>query len=203
MAEAVIEKGCAQAPAGTWLVGRSQPAACLGTCRSRSLRGFIVPDRARVLAVTADGPLYCAAADRPFLLRLDALPDETLNLVSEKLLLAPLDARTGAHNVKLVPFSFKRVTPVTEFRKGWAVAATRSRVTRLAVEEGGTLTVRSEALVAWVGRDPSGFCPRLGLWDLLLPRGPKNLAYNFHGPCTVWFEGAEEVRPMRMRMGMR
>lgn len=123
--------------------------------------------------------------------------------MSEKLLLAPVDARTGAHNVKLVPFSFKRVTPVTEFRKGWAVAATRSRVTRLAVEDGDTLTVRAEALVAWVGRDPSGFCPRLGLWDLLLPRGPKNLAYSFHGPCTVWFEGAGEVRPMGMRMGMR
>ena len=200
MSEAVIESGCARVSAGAWLVGRAQPAACRGVCRSRALRGFIVPDRAKVLSLAAEGDVYCAAADRPFLTRFDALPDETLNLVSEKLLLAPLDARTGAHPVKIVPFSFRQVTPVTEFRKGWAIAATKSRVTRLGVEDGDTLTVRQEAVVAWVGRDPSGFCPRLGIMDLLLPRGPKGLAYNFHGPCTVWFEGAEEVRGMRARM---
>lgn len=200
MAEAEIENGCARAPAGSWLVGRAQPAACFGVARTSSLRGFIVPDRAQVSSVSSDGSIYCAASDRPFLSRLDALPDETLNLVSEKLLLAPLEARTGAHNVKLVPFSFRRVTPVTEFRKGWAIAATKSRVTRLGVDEGGTLTVRPESVVAWVGRDPSGFCPRLGVLDLLLPRGPKGLAYSFHGPCTVWFEGAEDVRGVRARM---
>ena len=200
MSEAVIEKGCARAPAGSWLTGRGQPAACLGACRSRTLPGFVVPDRAKVLVLAAEGDVYCAAADRPFVVRLDALPDETLNVVSEKLLLAPLGARTGAHNVKLVPFSFRRVTPVTEFRKGWAVAATKSRVMRLGIGEDDVLTVRPESLVAWVGRDPSGFCPRLGLCDLLLPRGPKNLAYSFHGPCTVWFEGSEESRGARARM---
>ena len=192
MQEARVENGCATTEAGDWLVGRCQPVACLGSFRLKSLRGFIVPDRACVFAVTSDGPLHCASADRPFLTRLDALPDETLALVSDRLLLAPPSARTGAHNVKLVPMSFRRVTPVTEFRRGWVIAATRSRVTRRAVGEGETLMVRPEALVAWVGRDPTGFCPKLGLWDLLLPRGPKNLAYDFHGPCTVWFEGAAE-----------
>lgn len=200
MVQAVIEKGCAKVPSGSWLVGRGQPAACLGACRARALRGFIVPDRSRVMTVSAEGALYCAAADRPFLVRLDALPDEKLNLVSDRLLLAPADARTGAHHVKLVPMSFSRVTTVTEFQKGWAIAATQSRVTQVAVEEDQTLTVHPEAIVAWVGRDPTGFCPRLGMLDLLLPRGPKNLTYNFHGPCTVWFEGTREFRGVRARM---
>lgn len=68
--------------------------------------------------------------------------------------------------------------------------ATASRTTRVAVPEGETLSVRPESAVAWTGQRPSGFCPKLGLLDLLLPRGPKNLLLRFHGPCLVWLEGA-------------
>jgi len=197
--EALIENGCAKVAAGTWLVGRAQPVACAGTVSVMGLCGFIVPDRAAVRKTVTVGDAWCAAQDRPFLTRLDALPDVSLMLVSAKLLVAPFEARTGARSVKLVPMSFRRATPVTEFRGGWAVAATRSRVTRVTLEKEDALTVRPEALVAWVGRDPTGFCPKLGLLDILLPRGPKNLAYSFQGPCTVWFEGGCEAEKTRGR----
>ena len=194
--EVKVDSGWAKAEAGDWLTGRAQPAAFTGKVTVKSLRGFIVPDRALVRAVTSDGEIYCSASDAPFLTRLDALPDEPLNLVSEKLLIAPLSARAGAKAVKLIPFSLQRATPVTEFRGGWAMAATKSRVARVALEDGGTLTVRPESVVAWIGKAPTGFCPKLSVWDVILPRAPKNLAFTFHGPATVWFEGGS-VPPTR------
>lgn len=205
MNEALIENGAAKVPAGAWLCGRLQPAASLGKTLCKGLKGFVVPDRAWVQAVTVDSAAWCASADAPFLTRIPALPDESLFVVSSKVLVAPLTSRVGAKTIKLVPMSFRRATPVTMFRFGWVVAATRGRVTRVALEEGETLTVRPEALVAWIGKDPSGFCPRLSVLDMLLPRGPKNLAYSFHGPCVVWFEGAaastaeRRSRPWPMR----
>ena len=68
--------------------------------------------------------------------------------------------------------------------------ATASRTARLQVADGDTLSVRPEAVVAWTGNRPTGFCPKLGLWDILLPRGPKNLLLHFHGPSVVWVEGS-------------
>ena len=186
----MIENGAAKVAAGAWLMPPAQPAACLGAATVRGQKGLFVRDRALVCAVSTTGDAWCAAADRPFLTHLPALPDEPLHLVSAKLLVAPASARAGAHALKLVPLSFRRATVVTDFRLGWAVAATRSRVTRVAVEEGATLTVRPDALVAWIGPDPTGFCPKLSVLDILLPRGPRNLAFSFHGPATVWFEGA-------------
>jgi len=199
MVEVEIANGCAVAPEGDWLMGRAQPVACLGTAAVSGLRGFIVPDRAVLRQVRTTGTSWCAAQDRPFLTRLDALPDESLTLVSEKLLVAPFASRTGARSVKLLPLSFRRATAVTALRFGWAVVATRSRVTRVALEADRTLTVRPEAVVAWLGKDPTGFCPRLSLTDILLPRGPKNLAYTFHGPATVWFEGGKEAERLVRR----
>lgn len=187
--EAVIENGFAKVAAGDWLMGRAQPVACGGRATVGGLKGFLVPDRGYVRTVTLDAEAYCASADAPFLSRLDALPDEPLKLVSAKLLVAPRAARTGAKSVRLVPMSLSKSLVVTEFQKGWAVAATRSRVTRVAVEEGATLTVRPEAVVSWVGNDPSGYCPKLSILDMILPRPPKNLSFSFHGPVTVWFEG--------------
>lgn len=192
MDEAVLENGAAKVGAGTWLMGRAQPAACLGLARTARQKGFIVPDRAAVNVVETTADAWCADAAKPFLVRLPALPDEPLNVVSAKLLVAPAEARSGARNLKLVPFSLRRQAVTTQFLKGWAVLATRSRVTRVALEDGATLTVRPEALVAWVGKPPTGFCPRLTVLDLLLPRGPRNLAFTFHGPAVVWFEGGEE-----------
>lgn len=208
MAEAVIENGFAKLATGEYLAGIGQPVACRGAFSVKSLKGFIVPDRAAVRQVAVAGTsgtgktggtdepaaAYFADGERPFLTRLDAMPDEALSLVSAKLLVAPFASRVGANSLKLVPMSFNRATPVTEFKGGeagsWVIAATRSRVTRAVLEEGETLTVRPEALVAWTGSRPSGFCPRLSVLDIILPRGPKNLAYTFHGPAIVWFEGS-------------
>ena len=199
--EAVIENGFAKVGAGDWLMGRAQPVACGGRAVVGGLKGLFVPDRGYVRAVTLDAEAYCASADAPFLSRLDALPDVPLMLTSEKLLAAPRAARTGARSVRLVPMSLSKSLVVTEFRKGWAVAATRSRVTRVALEDGATLTVRPEAVVGWIGNDPSGFCPRLSVFDMILPRMPRNLAFTFHGPATVWFEGSspDGFAPRRRR----
>ena len=71
----------------------------------------------------------------------------------------------------------------------WVVMATASRTARVPVPDGETLSVRPESAVAWTGRRPSGFCPKLGLLDILRPRAPKNLLLRFHGPCLVWVEG--------------
>lgn len=196
MAEATIENGFARVAAGDWLMGLSQPAACLGRTTVKCLRGFVVPDRAAVRQVNCAGEAWCGAAERPFLTRLDALPDVPLVLASKKLLVAPLGARSGARCVKLIPFSFSRSLAVTEFKLGWAVAATRSRVTRVALDEGATLTVRADSVVAWTGPNPTGFCPKLSILDILLPRGPRDLAWNFHGPAVVWFEGSAVPAPL-------
>ena len=190
MNEVEIANGCAKAPKGEWLVAACQPAAYAGDCRVAGQRGLIVPDRSHLRLAVATGDVWCASAVNPFLTRLDAPPDEPVSVVSGKVLIAPKSARTGARGVKLVPMSFRRRTVVTDFRGGWAVAATRSRVTRVALEEGETLSVRPDAVVAWIGRDPTGFCRRLGMMDILLPRGPRNLVFSFHGPSVVWFEGS-------------
>jgi len=193
MTEAAIENGMAKVPAGKWLMSRLQPAASFGSAAVRSQRGLFVPDRAFALSVETSGAAWCADSKRPFLTRLAALPDASLCVVSEKILVAPAESRVKARNVRLVPLSLRRTTAVTEFRFGWAVAATASRVTHVAVAEGETLTVRPESLVAWIGKDPTGYCPKLSALDMILPRQPGNLAFSFHGPCDVWFEGVRSA----------
>lgn len=190
MNEIEIANGCVKAPKGEWLMAVGQPSAHVGDCRVTGQRGLVVPDRSRLRVAVASDDVYCASATNPFLTRLDAPPDKPVSVVSGKVLIAPRSVRTGARSVRLVPMSFRRTTVVTDFRSGWAVAATRSRVTRLALDEDATLSVRPDALVAWIGRDPTGFCRRMGVMDLLLPRGPRDLAFRFHGPAVVWFEGS-------------
>ena len=85
---------------------------------------------------------------------------------------------------------------VTELKSGWVVLATRSRTARVVVEDGGTLSVRPDAVVAWTGPSPTGFCPKLRLMDIILPRGPRDLLFHFHGPSVVWVEGASAERPL-------
>ena len=205
--EIEIGGGFAKVPAGEWLGGAAQPVAAFGRTTVRGLKGFIVPDRGAVTAVSLagdgqEGPAgLFSAADRPFLTRLDALPDEPLVLVSDRLRVAPAAARTGARRVRPIPMSLRASFAATEFLKGWAVAATKSRVLRVEVAEGRSLSVRPEALVAWTGRNPVGSCRRLGLLDLVLPRLPKGFALDFHGPAVVWLEGGE--RPSRAMRGFR
>ena len=152
---------------------------------------------------------HCASADRPFLTLVDC--GVPVSAVSEKVLVAPSAARIGAKLVKVIPLSFARSLSVTEFASpsdrqsgepsdrqtgAWVVMATRSRTTRVSLADSESLGVRPEAAVAWTGPRPTGFCPRLRLLDILLPRGPRDLLLHFHGPAIVWIEGSEP-RPLR------
>ncbi len=188
--EATLANGMARVEAGQWLVGKGQPVAFAGArCQSQTLRGFLAPDRARLSLLTASDALYCASAERPFLTRLDCpMP---LWVVSEKVLVAPASARTGAALQRLIPMSLRLALCVTAFRGAWVVTATRSRTTRVVLAEGETLTVRREAVVAWTTRAPTGFVPKLRLRDLLLPNArPKAMMVSFYGPGNLWIEGA-------------
>ena len=137
---------------------------------------------------------WCSAAARPFLTRIDC--GAPVAAVSDKVLVAPAAARAGARLLRVVPMSFARSIRTTEFSSEWVVMATRSRTARVVLAEEESLGVRPEAAVAWTGARPTGFCPRLRLLDVLLPRGPRDLLLHFHGPAIVWIEGAEPL-PLR------
>ena len=149
---------------------------------------------------------WCSSADRPFLTRLDC--GVPVTAVSDKVLVAPASARAGAHLLRVVPMSFGRSIRTTIFAHpeergsaAWVVMATRSRTTSISLADGESLGVRPEAAVAWTGARPTGFCPRLRLLDVLLPRGPRDLLLHFHGPAIIWIEGSEP-RPLHT-MGPR
>ena len=137
---------------------------------------------------------WCSSSACPFLTRIDC--GAPVSAVSDKVLVAPAAARTGARLVKVVPMSLARSLRTTEFSSEWVVMATRSRTTRISLADGESLGVRPEAAVAWTGARPTGFCPRLRLLDVLLPRGPRDLLLHFHGPAIVWVEGSENL-PLR------
>lgn len=163
MAEAIIESGFASVGEGRWHFGKAQPVAEM------------------------NGVSYCSSSSRPFLTRIDL--GEKVSIVIDKLLVAPFAAKKKRRLIRIVPFSFKNAIPVYEMEIGWVVMASKSRVKKIVVKEVDTLSVRPEAVVAWTGNRPTGFCPRLRLRDLLLPRKAR-LMLNFHGPAIVWIEGA-------------
>ena len=183
-----IEGGFAEVGGGSWLMGRGQPAAFRGTAVRRRRKGWCVRDRARLDLVETSGAAKCADSSRPFLTHIPCA--EPIFAVSEKVLLAPAAARRDAQLVKVIPMSSRRSLCMTEFGEEWVVTATAGRTARVQVAEGETLSVRPEAVVAWTGKRPTGFCPKLGLLDVLLPRGPRDLLLTFYGPCLVWIEGA-------------
>ncbi len=216
-----LSSGFAVVGPGAWLFGAAQPAAVRGTLRVRGLKGFVCPDRGALSrgelsaekshaesaenaefkshAESAEGTeqdarAWCAASACPFLTRIDC--GVPVTAVSDKVLVAPAAARSGARLLRVVPMSFARSIRTTEFSSEWVVMATRSRTARVALADGESLGVRPEAAVAWTGPRPSGFCPRLRLLDVLLPRGPRDLLLHFHGPAIVWIEGSE-ARPLR------
>ena len=212
-----IEGGFAEVGAGTWLMSRGQPAAFFGSAVRRRRKGFFLRDRSSIDLVETTAAARCADARRPFLTHIPCAAP--VSAVSSKVLVAPSAARTGAETVKVIPMSVKGSFCVTLFgsldvgkfgslegssskpqnletskpqnleTSHFVVMATTSRATRFHVEDGDTLSVRPEAVVAWTGNRPTGFCPKLGLWDFLLPRGPKDLMLHFHGPSVVWVEG--------------
>ena len=205
-----IEGGFAEVGAGAWLMGRGQPTAFFGSAVRRRRRGFFLRDRSALDLVETTAAAKCADARRPFLTHIPCAAP--ISAASAKVLVAPAAARTGAEVVKVVPMSMKGSLCVTVFgsldvgkfgsledvtskplnfeTSHFVIMATASRTARLQVADGDTLSVRPEAVVAWTGNRPTGFCPKLGLWDILLPRGPKNLLLHFHGPSVVWVEGA-------------
>jgi len=184
-----IEGGFAEVGAGEWLMGRSQPVAFAGAAERRRRKGWRMCDRNRLsLVAVSGGAARCASSAAPFLTHIPCAAP--VRAVSGKVLVAPAGSRTGSETVRVIPMSVKGSFCATSFGSGWIVAATAGRTSRIHVDDGGTLSVRPEALVAWTGPVPSGFCPKLGLWDILLPRAPRDLLLRFHGPCIVWIEGA-------------
>ena len=205
-----IEGGFAEVGAGAWLMGRGQPAAFFGSAVRRRRRGWRVRDRSLLDLVETTAAAKCADARRPFLTHIPCAA--LISAVSRKVLVAPAVARTGAELVKMIPMSVKGALCVTKFgledeskdtgdethvshppshghENRFVVMATASRTVRLQVADGDTLSVKPESVVAWTGNRPTGFCPKLGLWDILLPRGPRDLLLHFHGPSVVWVEG--------------
>ena len=151
----------------------------------------MVRDRGSLNLVETAGEAKCACQTRPFLTHIPCAAP--VSAVSSKVLVAPAAARTGAKSVKTIPMSLAKSICVTGFGSEWVVMATRGRTARIQVAEGETLSVRPEAAVAWTGANPTGFCPKLGLLDMLLPRGPKDLLLTFYGPAIVWIEGTAEL----------
>ncbi len=190
-----ITGGFAEIGAGSWLTGHGQPAAFFGKTVRRRRKGWMVRDRGILDLVETGGDAKCACQTRPFLTHIPCAAP--VSAVSAKVLVAPAAAWTGAQNVKTVPMSLAKSICVTKFESEWVVMATKGRTMRIQVAEGETLSVRPEAAVAWTGAAPTGFCPRLGLLDILLPRGPKDLLLTFYGPAIVWIEGTAESQSFK------
>ena len=199
-----VENGFVEIDAGSWLVSRGQPAAFFGKTVRRRRKGWLVRDRGNLELVETTGSARCSDRTRPFLTHIPCAAP--ISAVSSKVLLAPSEARTGARCVKLIPLSLAGSICVTDFGSEWLVTATRGRTARVQVAEGETFSVRTEAIVAWSGANPTGFCPRLGVLDMILPRRPRELLLTFYGPAIVWLEGAGDdkmgVLPQRRPYGI-
>lgn len=189
MNDATIENGFAKVGSGNWLVCAGQPTAVLGDCVPSSLRGWIVPDRSKLHLVKLEGEASCSCVERPFLTQVTCAAPMTV--VSAKVLLAPAEARSGSRVLRVIPFSFRSAICVTEFAAQWLVLATRSRTTRIVLNEEQLLTVRLEAAVAWTTKSPTAFCPRISIWNIILPRKKDpSMLLHFYGPGIVWMEGS-------------
>ena len=198
---ATIAGGFAEVEAGAYLAGRGQPAACLGDAVRRRRKGFFLRDRGSLDLVATSGRAWFADSSRPFLTHIPCAAP--VSAVSAKVLVAPESARAGSELVKAIPMSARGSLVVTRFEKEWTVMATASRTTRIAVEDGATLSVRPGAVVAWTGPRPTGYVRRLGILDVLLPRAPRDLMLHFHGPCVVWTEGSPNLQTSKLPNFMR
>ena len=194
-----IDGGFAEVAAGRWLMGHGQPAAFFGSAVRRRMRGWCVRDRSRLDLVETSAAARCSDSTRPFLTHIPCA--SPVFAVSGKVLVAPAEARSGAQFVRAVPMSARSALCATEFGGEWVVMATAGRTARIPIAEGETLSARPDAVVAWTGRRPTGFCPKISLLDVLLPRGPRDLLLTFYGPGVVWVEGvgAEAKRPKFIR----
>lgn len=205
--QVTIESGFARLGAGDWLVSRSQPAAYRSSIRRLSRRGWKVRDRSHLERMETNGEALFADSSRPFLTHIPCAAP--ISAVSAKILVAPSAAWAGADILRAIPMSVNGAICTSRFslpeaadgatrQEAFVVMATAGRTVRMPLEDGDVLGVRPEALVAWTGKKPTGFCPKLGLMDLIFPRGPKDLLFNFYGPGVVWLEGS---RPRQGRIG--
>lgn len=191
MQEPLIENGFARVAAGTWLVGRGQPAAAYGSVSLEGIKGLFAPDRRTLSILKNAAEAHLADATHPFLTHLTSVG--SLTVVSDKLLVAPYAAREGASLLRVIPMSFRDAFPVTHLNAEWGVMATRSRVKRLVLQEGDVVCVKREAVVAWTGKNPVGVAGRIRLRDLLIPKRQVSLSLDFYGPQVIWVEGANVV----------
>ena len=187
MNAAKIDSGFVEVEAGSWLMSRGQPAAFFGTAIRRRRKGWCVRDRAALEQMDTTGVAKCADSSRPFLTHIPCAAP--VFAVSSKVLVSPLVARREAHTIKTIPMSLRGSFSATEFANEWVVMATAGRTARIPLDDGQTLSVRPESLVAWTGGRPTGFCRKIGILDILLPRGPRDLLLTFYGPGVVWVEG--------------
>ena len=206
-----IESGFVEVEAGLWLMGCGQPAAFFGAAVRRRRKGWLVRDRSRLDLVETTAAAKCADSSRPFLTHIPCAAP--VFAVSGKVLVAPASARKGSHLVKAIPMSARNSLCVTEFgldvespatskpqdheMSSWVVMATRGRTTRIRLAEDETVSARPEAVVAWTGKMPTGFCQKLSIWDVLLPRGTRNLLLTFYGPGIVWIEGSQNLQALK------
>ena len=140
-------------------------------------------------AARRGGTLSYSLAAKPFLTPITIPLDERVSVVTEKLLVAPKAAVKKRRMQRVIPFSFRAALRVTEVTAPWAIAASASRVERLTLAEGEVATIAVGAVVAWSGKPPTGFLPRIRLRDLFLPRVKPQLYLNFYGPAVIWHEG--------------
>ena len=108
-----LESGFAEVGAGAWLVGHAQPAACFGEAVRRRRKGWVVRDRGRLDLVETTGSAKCADSTRPFLTHIPCAAP--ISAVSDKVLVAPASARSGAEIIRPIPFSVKSSICVTTF----------------------------------------------------------------------------------------
>lgn len=191
MDEPLIEHGFATLAAGTWLIGRGQPAAVCGAWTLTGIRGLFAPDRRDLSVLTTEQTAHLADAARPFLTHLTSVGN--LTVVSAKLLTAPLAARSGSRFLRVIPMSLREAFPVTHLVSDWAVMATKSRIKRITLQEGEVLCVKREAVVAWNGKDPVGVAGRIRLRDLVIPKRKPSLSLDFYGPQVIWVEGINGI----------
>lgn len=191
MNEPLIENGFAVTNAGSWLIGRGQPAATVGKFTVEGLKGFIVPDRKELDVLKNEGKAYLSSSKRPFLTHVVSTGE--LTVVSSKILVAPFAARKEAKLFRVIPLSFRDSFAVTRFASDWVVTATKSRLKRIVLEENDVVCVKRDAAVAWTGKDPVGVAGRVKLRDMLIPKRKVSLSLDFYGPQVIWTEGTDGI----------
>jgi uncharacterized protein (AIM24 family) len=143
------------------------------------------------------GTLWLGLQDCPFVTALPA-DNRTVTVRSEFLLFAERSRRLAGKRLHLVPGSVRNIFALTELDTAAAGApafvCTASPLHEAQLEEGETLHLSPNALVAWGGcPKPAAFCAKLRLRDLFLPRLPDTLSLDFKGPGWVLFQG--NIRP--------